>query len=175
MSMLKRLIADEDAPANEKWLTGEVIEAFLKLVESKHDNKYCTVMSTYFYEMIEAKGVEATLKTYRKTLRKFKENLDTVTLIMPIVLSNHWTLAVLHRLGGQLNYYDSMGHEDSDQEIICANLIRAIETAEICQVRRVVFTHENPSMPKQTNGWDCGPCVCLYGWQEIVRSQEDLS
>ena len=175
MSMLKRLIADEDAPANEKWLTGEVIEAFLKLVESKRDNKYCTVMSTYFYEMIEAKGVEATLKTYRKTLRKFTENLDTVTLIMPIALSNHWTLAVLHRLGGQLNYYDSMGNEDSDQEIVCGNLIRAIETAEICQVRRVVFAHENPSMPKQTNGWDCGPFVCMYGRQEIVRSQEDLS
>ena len=81
---------------------------------------------------------------------------------------DHWTLAVIDIENEQLEYYCSM-HDSYGQGPgvldLLASTVAKIDTGEVRKWKKPVATWTKAvmtSIPKQTNGNDCGPFVCMF-------------
>ena len=85
------------------WLFGDIIEGYIRHFTNK--TAHCTTLSTYFFSSLVDSGVDATLRRFRKSLRKITG--DEQLLFIPTHYHDHWTLAVVDRNLHTLRYYDS--------------------------------------------------------------------
>lgn len=133
--------------------------------------------STQFYSMLESSREPE----YVRKLHRWTRNaaiFDRNVVFIPVNLNAHWSLVVL------LNPAFELG--DDESRAPCLLFLDSLKIHNQRQIRRKIyeclevewehrkgtkrtFNHSTfpcrmPSVPLQTNAYDCGLFVCLYGW-----------
>ena len=135
------------------WLFGDIIEGYIRHFTNK--TGHCTTLSAYFFSSLVDSGVDATLRRFRKSLRKITG--DEQLLFIPTHYHDHWTLAVVDRNLHTLRYYDScLGEQYAALKLISSVLVKASVT------NRSLTISFPKDIPRQTNQYDCGVFVCQY-------------
>ena len=168
---------------NTVWLDGEVISAYFDILEARsaraHAERFiprrcrlkCWMADTYFFATLEKK--QNTPKGFSNVVKKSTVHLPSLDRAMiPVHINgNHWCLAVVDFVAGQLQWYDPMGKKDKNGRlaILQSYLDYAYRNKYRQEVPKWVLVENavselKPTVPTQTNGYDCGVFVCAYAY-----------
>ncbi|CAH1390774.1 unnamed protein product [Nezara viridula] len=145
------------------WLNDEVINFYMQLLEDRAQKteRYPPIhtFSTFFYAGLQSRG-HAGMKRWTKKVNIFEKQL----IIIPIHLHMHWCLIVVDLMKKEINYYDSMGHDNNDCLRHISNyLIAEHEVKQGSSLDLIDWKVQNiKNIPQQMNGSDCGIFACTY-------------
>ena len=92
--MPKEHVKDNYRPT-EAWLTGEIIEAAIKV--KTDGNTSVTVFSSYFYEQLKRAGQERYIQQHKKFINSLVNSKTNIAFIPVNEKNNHWILVVILR------------------------------------------------------------------------------
>ncbi|XP_043275305.1 sentrin-specific protease 1-like [Venturia canescens] len=146
------------------WLNDEVINNYLELISNK--NTYA--MSSFFFPRLQVNGYSA-VRRWTKKVNIFEYR----KVIIPIHMGNHWCLAVIDIIFGQIRYYDSLGGSQPRYlDTLLEYLKEEVEEKGVKPIRREDWSLETKmNIPRQTNGYDCGIFTCMFARYE-ARNKE---
>merc|ERR1712059_56864 len=132
--------------------------------------------STFFYPKLMESG-HSGVKRWTKKVDVFGHSL----LLVPVHLGMHWCLATVDLREKTINYYDSMGGNNSR----CLKAIEKYLEAEHLAKKSAPLDMSNwtkqivKDIPHQMNGSDCGMFACKFAEYlsrraEITFSQSDM-
>lgn len=145
------------------WLNDEVINFYMQLLEDRaqKNERYPPIhtFSTFFYAGLQSRG-HAGMKRWTKKVNIFEKQL----IIIPIHLHMHWCLIVIDLMKKEINYYDSMGHDNNECLRHISNyLIAEHEVKQGSLLDLIDWKVQNiKNIPQQMNGSDCGIFACTY-------------
>lgn len=147
----------------KNWLTDNVINFYMELlVEQSQSNEMPKVfaMNTNFLQKLETNGYEGVRRWTKKN-----DIFDHDIMLVPVHVSgNHWCMAMIHFENKTIQYYDSLGHENTP----CLKVLSDYLAAEMFDKKKrnadaAEWTLENvKNLPKQQNMHDCGVFACMY-------------
>ncbi|XP_014279148.1 sentrin-specific protease 1 isoform X3 [Halyomorpha halys] len=145
------------------WLNDEVINFYMQLLEDRaqKNERYPPIhtFSTFFYAGLQSRG-HSGMKRWTKKVNIFEKQL----IIIPIHLHMHWCLIVVDLMKKEINYYDSMGHDNNECLRHISNyLIAEHEVKQSSLLDLIDWKVQNiKNIPQQMNGSDCGIFACTY-------------
>jgi sentrin-specific protease 1 len=165
-----------------KWLNDEVINAYLKLLESELAERPNLPRTYIAPTLLYTKLAQGPRGYYFDGVRRWTRrwNVDEMErVIVPICVHNsHWVLAVIHLPQRTLEYYDSLGGDDG--KTIFRNLTDWLaDIGAISQEEARIFQFRPISEPAQRNYTDCGVFILSYALCravqiEVAFTQEDM-
>ncbi|XP_009947062.1 PREDICTED: sentrin-specific protease 2-like [Leptosomus discolor] len=146
------------------WLNDEVINFYMMLlIERSKKAGYPTLhaFSTFFYRKLVSGGYQA-VRRWTRGVDLFKQDL----VLVPIHLTDHWTLAAIDMRKKTIKYLDSLGQKGDK---ICATLFQYLQE-ESREKRKMELpfsewtlrSMEPHEIPQQFNNSDCGMFLCKY-------------
>ncbi len=180
---IKRLLVPE-------WLNSELITFFFEWWAerigggSEHNMPYGPLKvyfcNTYFYSKLFFDG-----KYRYKEIFRWTKKIDIFALDMMIIPINqynlHWFLAVINFKMRRMEIYDSNGSVHLD---VIEFLFRYIQDEHLDKKGSVLdissWSREpefvrGQRMPRQTNGYDCGVFLCMYGAYRSINRPFDFT
>lgn len=182
----KALLALHD----QQWLSDEVINGWMKLVEAKWNSdgsKRVLCMNSFFWQKLTRTNTHYDFAGVRNWTKKRKTDIfEYEIVLLPLhVGANHWTLAVVDILSCAIEYLDSRGDPPFEgfEEWIKHWIVDEYEggygfegrAAELKNEGRkrsasMAFSPESlnwplivpEDIPQQSNDHDCGIFVCLF-------------
>ena len=162
-----------------KWLTGDVIYCYLKTVAPET----AEVVSTFATECLFAgqdteKAVEKAARVSRRLIKEIKDNLR-ITIVFPMALPGHWTLAIYYRFTGEIMYIDSTKDVITASGAKATERLRAfVEYTKLSLTSKETYVTypkvaDSSRYPTQYNDYDCGVFVCEYA--KLILRNEDCS
>ncbi|XP_043270497.1 sentrin-specific protease 1-like [Venturia canescens] len=171
---IKREIKQQDLETlnGTNWLNDEVINNYLELISD--EKTYA--MSSFFFPRLHVNGYNA-VKRWTKKINIFKYR----KVIVPIHLGNHWCLAVIDMLFGEICYYDSFkGSQPAYLATLLEYLVQEAKEKNEVPINKEEWTLGNKTnIPCQTNGYDCGVFTCQFARYEAANrainfTQQDM-
>ncbi|XP_043275441.1 sentrin-specific protease 1-like [Venturia canescens] len=98
-------------------------------------------------------------------------------VIVPIHLGNHWCLAVIDMLFGEICYYDSFkGSQPAYLATLLEYLVQEAKEKNEVPINKEEWTLGNTTnIPCQTNGYDCGVFTCQFARYEVANRAIDFT
>ena len=150
--------ADLQTLSGTNWLDDSVIDSYFALLMSQFPSVHC--LSCFFYKRLSEDGYDK-VRRWTKNVDLFSKDL----ILIPIHMPSHWTLIAIRIDQTAIEYYDSQ-HNSNDS---CLNLILEYLRVEYRRKRHSdldemgLWSMTNvKEIPKQFNGYDCGPFICRY-------------
>ncbi|XP_072034380.1 sentrin-specific protease 3-like [Amphiura filiformis] len=146
--------------ADHQWLNDNIVNAYMYLITTSCKKKVFA-HSTFFYTKLSKpnKGYDS-VRRWTDQVDLFAQDL----VLIPVHIRNHWTLAAIHVQQHRIEYYNSLGSNNSR---VMGNLIQYLRR-EASTRERHLFTALKwgtgfmKGLPQQKNGSDCGVYVCQY-------------
>ncbi|XP_043288422.1 sentrin-specific protease 1-like [Venturia canescens] len=159
---------DLETLKGENWLNDEVINNYLELIS----NEDVYVMNSFFFPRLHINGHVA-VKRWTKRINIFKFH----KVIVPIHLGNHWCLAVIDMLFGEICYYDSFkGSQPAYLATLLEYLVQEAKEKNEVPINKEEWTLGNKTnIPCQTNGYDCGVFTCQFARYEATNKNIDFT
>ncbi|XP_043272010.1 sentrin-specific protease 1-like [Venturia canescens] len=150
------------------WLNDEIINNYFELVS----NKDTFTMNSFFFPRLHVNGYNA-VKRWTKKINIFKYR----KVIVPIHLGNHWCLAVIDMLFGEICYYDSFkGSQPAYLATLLEYLVQEAQEKNEVPINKEEWTLGNKTnIPCQTNGYDCGVFTCQFARYEAANRAIDFT
>ncbi|NXY48538.1 SENP2 protease, partial [Ceuthmochares aereus] len=147
------------------WLNDEIINFYMNLVvERSKKEGYPAVhaFTTFFYRKLTSGGY-TTVKRWTRGVDLFKQHV----VLVPVHLTNHWTLVVIDMRKKSIKYFDSVAVNSGNK--ICETLLKYLQE-ESWEKRQLeldcsewtLHSMRSHEIPQQWNGSDCGVFVCKY-------------
>ena len=92
---------------NDKWLCDEIINGYMNLLKSDHNNAY--IFNTIFYYELTCSGLSKVERYIHSKLNNINIFKGKDYILFPIHLPNHWVLLVVFLKLEKIVYYDSLG------------------------------------------------------------------
>jgi hypothetical protein len=147
-----------------KWLCDETVNLYMLLLGLKYVD--CLFLKSLIFPLLSSSGKDSFRKGKVKFAKMFVKFFEYKRVFFPVHKATHWFLIVVYVEEKRIQCYDSMGllrteeltsvliflkgmfpKSDWDgwmlQEVQILNALGALET------------------PQQTNGYDCGPLMCM--------------
>ncbi|XP_043271833.1 ubiquitin-like-specific protease ESD4 [Venturia canescens] len=159
---------DLETLKGENRLNDEVINNYLELIS----NEDVYVMNSFFFPRLHINGHVA-VKRWTKRINIFKFR----KVIVPIHLGNHWCLAVIDMLFGEICYYDSFkGSQPAYLATLLEYLVQEAKEKNEVPINKEEWTLGNKTnIPCQTNGYDCGVFTCQFARYEAANRAIDFT
>ncbi|KAH8843729.1 hypothetical protein MCOR27_004854 [Pyricularia oryzae] len=151
------------------WLDDEIINGALShlarfineragIKDVRAQTPKCVLLNSHFYSNVSrSKGLGDTNRWMRRLGVRPDNLLSVETFVIPINLgNNHWTLAVVRPLKGEVAHIDSMGLSGSGQRAVTDMLMTWLRTFLGNRFDERHWKTRNFVSPVQTNGHDCG-------------------
>jgi Ulp1 family protease len=172
---------------DKEWLCDEIISGYYMLLQEKGLKK-----KYFFHTMFAAQLVENGQYTYENAQKYFgtkrrshKPNIFMYDhLFFPINKGNsHWILINYDREEELINVYDPWPRGKSPVWVDRITQYLSDEYKRLYNNNDYAVAFKDklrgsavyPSCPKQTNGWDCGVYVCLFGYYLAMEKEMDFS
>ena len=162
-----------------RWLTDEVLNAYLPLIERKGR---VACMTTFFFTKLSEGGYN--YGAVRRWTRRRKLDIFSLEqLLIPVHLGNHWTLGVVSFIDKTFYYLDALG---GVHRPFAANMARYLRDEAQDKVGNANYITDDwkvmalRDIPLQENGSDCGVFMALYatcmahGRRDFPFSQADM-
>ncbi|XP_034236483.1 ubiquitin-like-specific protease 1 [Thrips palmi] len=153
------------------WLNDMVVDFYFKLIQNECNSVYA--FTAFFFPKLSACGYDD-VSDWTKKVDIFAYDL----LMVPVFLhGNHWALAVIDNVNHQIRYYDSLNGPHN----VASNILLQYLDLEMLMKKDAIFernawtTIKMENIPMQTNGYDCGMFVCMFGEYEGRRATVDFT
>eukprot|EP00529_Nitzschia_sp_RCC80_P012873 CAMPEP_0113506482 /NCGR_PEP_ID=MMETSP0014_2-20120614/35928_1 /TAXON_ID=2857 /ORGANISM="Nitzschia sp." /LENGTH=589 /DNA_ID=CAMNT_0000401973 /DNA_START=39 /DNA_END=1808 /DNA_ORIENTATION=- /assembly_acc=CAM_ASM_000159 len=167
------------------WLSGDIIDAFFKLLKKRDKNLNgdcadCVFLTSYFYTKL-TEGAPTSTDMYKyETVKKWGTSAGGIfgkKVYVPVNLDrNHWILAMMDARietnGKTVELFDSCRRKNKAEKhgAVTANLTRYLADEHLhkqkapLNISQWTMLGTNREAPIQTNGFDCGVFVCMYAY-----------
>lgn len=163
----------------KQWYTDEVMNAYMALLsgEGNPASKGCRFMSTYFYDTFKAEQnpelANAPAKVRHGLVKAFTRKTVTtgkVKIFVPVNVSlggdtgkkDHWIMIMIDVKNKSLVSMDSKGRLNAGPRNVMMDWIEQEHKARRKKFDRDDWTNFAAKVPKQKNGYDCGPFACMF-------------
>ena len=163
--------------AHEQWLSDEVVNFYLGLVQERSEQKvFC--WNSFFYSKLASPAGYAGVRSWATKRHVNFFNSSVKKMLIPIHTVDHWSLGLVHFEKKYTRYFDSLG-SDSDcfHELVMMYLGEELgEEKKKSSFLQGWRRKSAPSkLPLQSNGSDCGVFICMYALaigtgNSVVRS-----
>lgn len=145
------------------WFNDEIINFYMGLLPKNHvDKRHVISLNSFFFTLLESRGVKAVLRTSAKNIKSFQDSL----ILIPVNVSgNHWCLGTIDYNQKTLSYYDSLGGKGKKffKKIKEFLVEEALRRPELASLNLAEWTEHVPTnIPQQHNIVDCGVFTLLY-------------
>merc|ERR1712156_1363374 len=158
-------ITGEDLETLEglNWLNDNIVNFYFSMIEARSSSNQnlpkTYVFSTFFYPRLQEVGHQGVARWTRST-----DIFSYDLLLMPIHLGMHWCLATVDLRHMTINYYDSMGGNNTECLAELDDYLHQEYLAKKGKSLDAEVFDRNlvKGIPRQLNGSDCGVFTCQY-------------
>ena len=161
-----------------KWLNDEIINSYFELITMRSAKlaklfkagvPRCIMFNSFFYTTLNVNGNGYNYSRVSRWTRKYTDLFEYDKILVPVNQPAHWVLVVINLAKKAVEYYDSLGGEDSacTKRILrwlgdeWADKYKANPKYKDCNPKvsewKIVYPKD---IPKQYNGYDCGVFTC---------------
>ena len=142
------------------WFNDRIINKYLDILESLHNDRRVRCLSTFFYQYLDKKP------------SVLKENFSSyLKVIIPIHKDQHWHLIEIDNVEKEINIYDSLVADIKPATKIKEYMVSFQN--DITDSFKYIIKVRNHG--KQPNGSDCGLYVCLSARSVITGENFPLT
>ncbi|CAM9158328.1 unnamed protein product [Ectocarpus sp. 12 AP-2014] len=180
----------------KQWYTDEVIHPYMMLLarEGNPASRRCRFVSSYLFDMFKADSdpdlVGASARERHALVKEYTAGQVTtgpVKIFVPVNVSlggvggerDHWILIMIDVKNKRVVSMDSLGHTNSGPRKVMLDWIEQEHKSKRKKIVVREWTSSPKRVPRQLNGYDCGPFVCILAAfmsndVKIDFTQEDL-
>ena len=146
---------------NKKWYNSDIINAYMAILGGPRNpgSRKSIFLSTQFYTKLTSSSNPNNVKTWTKDLN----TTGNVKIFVPVNIANqHWILVMIDVKNQAIVSMDSLGKDNKFVRDELLEWMSHESAAKGVKMDKKVWSSYPLDVPTQTNGYDCGPFVCMF-------------